>query len=130
VLYVGSHFGDSQLLRINTTPESELDMPTLPIPSAIKASDPSRLQSSLKGKNRDVDDPELVSKGCIIRSQGNFLTAIQTFKNIAPVADAILVDTDGSGQVRFLIVWKFLDALITPCSHQYLRAQGARILAQ
>lgn len=62
------------------------------------------MQSSLKGKNRDFDDPELIAKGCIIRNQGNFLRVIQTFKNIGPVSDAILVDTDGSGQVRFSVI--------------------------
>jgi DNA damage-binding protein 1 len=130
MLYVGSHFGDSQLLRINTTPVSELDLPTLPFPSDIKTSDPSRLQSSLKGKNRDIDDPELIAKGCVIRGQGNFLTVIQTFKNIAPVVDAILVDTDGSGQVRFQSFEKFPKTLKFHCSHQYLHAREGKIQAQ
>lgn len=47
--------------------------------------------------NDEVGDP---TKGTIIGSEGSFINVLDTFKNIAPIVDAVLVDTDGSGQVR------------------------------
>lgn len=40
-------------------------------------------------------------KGIIVMSQGSYLSVLDSWKNIAPIMDAALVDLDGSGQVRF-----------------------------
>ncbi|EGN98024.1 hypothetical protein SERLA73DRAFT_109335 [Serpula lacrymans var. lacrymans S7.3] len=93
VLYVGSHFGDSQLLRINTTPVQSLESPTLPVPSDINTTTSSSLAA--KGKMEESSDR---SGGCIINGRGSFLSVIESYKNIAPIIDAALVDVDNSGQ--------------------------------
>ena len=66
------------------------------------------VSSTGKGKGRaldddDDDDDDLFSKdaakGCVIQSSGSFINVLRTFKNIAPIMDAALVDIDGSGEV-------------------------------
>jgi DNA damage-binding protein 1 len=101
--------GDSQVLQISQSPLSNLTLPTLPIPPSVKSISAARLgaPSTGKGKGRamdDDDDDEVrdPAKGSIIESQGSFINVLSTFKNIAPIFDAVLVDTDGSGQVRGL----------------------------
>lgn len=54
-VFLGSHFGDSQLFRI-VLDKSSVD--------------------------------------------GSYIDVVDSFKNIAPIMDAVLADTDGSGQVR------------------------------
>ena len=49
----------------------------------------------------DVDSDSL-SSGRVITPQGSHLKVLQSFKNIGPVNDALLVDLEGSGQVCFL----------------------------
>ncbi|KAJ7729698.1 CPSF A subunit region-domain-containing protein [Mycena maculata] len=96
VLYVGSHAGDSQLVRISSTPLSSSDAPTLPIPPAITTVAPGRLTPpSAKGKAREEDSVPL--RDCVLNVKGSFLRVMETFKNIAPILDAALVDTDNSG---------------------------------
>ena len=64
-------------------------------------------KSSTKGKGRaipQVDDMDVdvavdYSKGRIVEPFGSFVKVLESFKNIAPIMDAIVVDTDGSGQV-------------------------------
>ncbi|KAF5382718.1 hypothetical protein D9615_002834 [Tricholomella constricta] len=103
-LYLGSHLGDSQILHISTTPTSSLTSPTLPIPSEIKTTSAARLSrpSTGKGKSRAVDgddeDSRDPAKGLVVESKGSFVNLVETFKNIAPIVDAIMVDTDGSGE--------------------------------
>lgn len=60
-----------------------------------------------KGKEKAIDDNDdddkgNPSKGSVIDTMGSFITVLDTFKNIAPIFDAVLVDTDGSGQVHTL----------------------------
>lgn len=38
-------------------------------------------------------------RGTIILGKGSYLSVLDTWKNIAPIMDGVLVDTDGSGQV-------------------------------
>ncbi|KAH0586144.1 hypothetical protein H2248_007410 [Termitomyces sp. 'cryptogamus'] len=101
-IYLGSHLGDSQLLQVSPTPVSSLSSPTLPIPSDVRTVTTARLSrpSSKKGKSRAVDaeDDLNPTKGTVINSKGSFITVLDTFRNIAPIVDAILVDTDGSGE--------------------------------
>lgn len=110
VLYLGSHLGDPQLLRINTSPVSALESPTLPVPSDIKTISPSDLTlmssaSSSKEKWRSGEartvTPGKEEKGIVVLGQGNYLSVVDSWKNIAPIMDAVLVDLDGSGQVHF-----------------------------
>ena len=67
---------------------------------------------STKGKGRavlqddmDIDGDIDCSKGRIVEPVGSFIKILESFKNIAPIMDAILVDTDGSGQVRAPTKW-------------------------
>ncbi|KAG6907853.1 hypothetical protein DXG01_007117 [Tephrocybe rancida] len=102
-IYLGSHIGDSQLLQISPTPVSSLTAPTLPIPSDVKTVTPSMLSRPTtrdKGKARATDDspPRDPTKGVVVETTGSFLNVVENFKNIAPIVDAIIVDTDGSGE--------------------------------
>ncbi|KAJ6620776.1 CPSF A subunit region-domain-containing protein [Mycena sp. CBHHK59/15] len=101
VLYVGSHAGDPQLVQISTTPLSSSDeSPTLPIPLDIKAVPPSRLAPSPKGKGKEVESDPL--RDCVLDTKGSYVRVIETFKNIAPILDAALVDTDNSGHQQIV----------------------------
>lgn len=103
-LFLGSHLGDSQLLQINPTPTFSLSSPTLATPPEVKLTPAGRLgvSNTGKGKGRALDDnndfTKDPAKGCVIESYGSFVSVLHTFKNIAPIMDAALVDIDGSGE--------------------------------
>ncbi|KAI0720554.1 CPSF A subunit region-domain-containing protein [Cerioporus squamosus] len=103
VLYLGSHFGDSQLLRIHPSPIANAASDTLPIPKGITTISPAVLASSDKGKGRasGEDSPEDQS-GRVVNAKGTFLEVLQTYDNIAPIMDAVLEDIDGSGQPQVI----------------------------
>ena len=49
------------------------------------------------------DDDEFeteISNGQVVESTGAYVTVLQTFKNIAPIIDAVPADLDGNGEVR------------------------------
>lgn len=112
-MYLGSHLGDSQLIKISNTPVSLDVVPSLAIPSEIRTVSLESLSytSVKKGKAKatsdkmDIDDEDDDDsdnnnhpRGRVITPKGSFITTIETYKNIAPIMDAILVDTDKSGQ--------------------------------
>lgn len=115
VFFLGSHYGDSHLLCINPSPVSALTLDTLPISPDIATITPSKLTMSVtsgndKGKGRAIDVSEDASRkknkegrGVIVLGKGSYLSTLQTFKNLAPIMDAAFVDTDGSGQVSFVL---------------------------
>ncbi|KAJ7202805.1 mono-functional DNA-alkylating methyl methanesulfonate N-term-domain-containing protein [Mycena pura] len=94
ILYVGSHAGDSQLLQISSMSSGEA---TLPIPLPIETVPAARLAPppSDKGKGREEDIEPL--RDCVLHVEGTHLRVLESFKNIAPILDATLVDTDNSG---------------------------------
>lgn len=107
-LYIGSHLGDSQLITISSIPSKAEDQPTLSIPFGIQTHDRTAIATrvSKKGKQRadeemDVDSPDHdgLSEGCIITPDGSYVKVVQSFKNIGPIIDAVMVDVEGSGQV-------------------------------
>ncbi|EJF63344.1 hypothetical protein DICSQDRAFT_153890 [Dichomitus squalens LYAD-421 SS1] len=107
VLYLGSHYGDSQLLRIHPTPFANATVDTLPIPRGVSSVPPSSLAGSGKGKAKatsGVGDAESGSarEGRVVNTQGTFLEVLQNFDNIAPIMDAALADIDGSGQPQVI----------------------------
>jgi DNA damage-binding protein 1 len=107
--------GDSQLLKIHQTPVSALDSPTLPISPEMKATPPTDLISPSKGKGKadaDIQEP----KGFIVEGVGSHVSVLESFKNIAPIVDAVLVDTDGSGQVTLFFYTRLSPAEIVRCS--------------
>ncbi|KIJ59461.1 hypothetical protein HYDPIDRAFT_177805 [Hydnomerulius pinastri MD-312] len=92
IVYLGSHFGDSQLLQISSSPVSNLDAPTLPVPSSVltvKPADPSLVPRRRADEN---------AEGTIVNCVGSYILEVESFKNLAPIVDAVLVDTDNSGQ--------------------------------
>lgn len=112
VLYLGSHLGDSQLLQLTTGPTSLEAPSSLIIPEGVKTVSKESLTTVLskKGKGKaDVDDHDMdvdseggddYSKGRVVEPSGSYLTVLEAYKNIAPIMDAVLVDVDGSGQVK------------------------------
>lgn len=104
---MGSHFGDSQLLRIHLSPYDKLDSDTLPVPNGITTVPPSSLLSSTKGKQRadvEMTDVREGKDGRVISGKGSYMEVLQNYQNIAPIMDAVLADLDGSGQVCFLAI--------------------------
>jgi DNA damage-binding protein 1 len=112
-LYLGSHLGDSQLLQISSSPVSTQEVPSISIPPEIRTCSSGSLSatSPRKGKEKDllqtndmdVDDDPIggnFSKGRVVEAMGSFITVLDSYKNIAPIMDAILVDTDGTDEVN------------------------------
>ena len=131
-LYLGSHTGDSQLLQISSSPVSTQEVPSISIPSEICTCSSGSLaaKSPKKGKeiqnnDMDVDDPigGNFSKGRVVEAMGSFITVLDSYKNIAPIVDAILVDTDGTDDVT-LFFFFFL-----PCDDLYNRRKLLHVLA-
>ncbi|KAF9013379.1 CPSF A subunit region-domain-containing protein [Cyathus striatus] len=112
-LYIGSHLANSQLIQISETPLAAHSTPTLPIPPSIISFPPNHLispKTAYKGKGKaavddmDIDDDDTpdTSKGCVIKTIGTFINVLETYSNIAPIIDAAMVDTDGSGQPQII----------------------------
>lgn len=106
---MGSHMGDSQLLRIHPSPISDHGSDTLPIPLGISTVSPTSLSPG-KGKARASDDDVDMSDaregrdGRVVATKGTYIEMLETFQNIAPIMDAVLADLDDSGQVRIYSV--------------------------
>ncbi|KAK7682424.1 hypothetical protein QCA50_014629 [Cerrena zonata] len=95
--YIGSHVGNSQLVRLLQAPASSSDTDTLPIPSSIPTSPPSILSAE-----RRKDDDKERAKGAIIKLTGSYVEVLESFRNIAPIVDATSADIDGSGQPQLI----------------------------
>ncbi|THH31175.1 hypothetical protein EUX98_g3000 [Antrodiella citrinella] len=100
VVFVGSHLGPSQLLRIHQEIVGTSSGDTLPIPSGVAA------VLSLSNPDGDDDDEGPIDnrkpKGIIIRNKGNHVEVLDTYRNIAPIMDAVLADTESSGQPQIV----------------------------
>ncbi|CAA7261433.1 unnamed protein product [Cyclocybe aegerita] len=109
IVYLGSHLGDSQLLQISQSATSGQESPLLVMPPETKTVSPGSLSNvpSKKGKEKaptqddmevDDDHADEYSKGRVVDPEGSFISVLESYKSIAPIMDAVLVDTDGSGQ--------------------------------
>ncbi|KZT28894.1 hypothetical protein NEOLEDRAFT_1239376 [Neolentinus lepideus HHB14362 ss-1] len=103
-LFLGSHFGDSQLLRIHTSPISSVDTDTLPIPPKIPSISPSELLSATRtsGKKGKGKAEEGDVSGYVVRTKGGFVEEMMNWTNVAPILDAVLVDLEDSGQTTIV----------------------------
>lgn len=101
MVFIGSHLGDSQLVRIHPGPVSGPESDTLPISNDIQTVDPSSL-AELEDDDEEMEDLQSKevrkSKGTIIKAKGSHVEVLETYQNIAPIMDATLADLDGSGQ--------------------------------
>ncbi|KIK96855.1 hypothetical protein PAXRUDRAFT_10541 [Paxillus rubicundulus Ve08.2h10] len=93
VVYLGSHFGDSQLLQINSSPASNFNSPTLPVPTSIPTIMPAELLGVAVQGRADEN-----AEGMIVNGLGSHVVELENFSNLAPIVDGVLVDTDNSGQ--------------------------------
>ena len=101
VLYVGSHLGDSQIVQIHSTAYSAVGEDTIPIPTGIQTVTARELaDEDIEMDDSDSDKRE--GRGKIVRTKGHYLESLESYPNIAPIVDAVLADTDGSGQVRVI----------------------------
>ncbi|KAI9512431.1 CPSF A subunit region-domain-containing protein [Russula earlei] len=101
VLFIGSHLGDSQLVRIHTSPISDINSPTLPIPVDVLTVQLSSFPTSGKGKGR-AWETDREGEGRVLALNGTFIEVLDTWQNIGPILDAVLADIDGSGQPRIV----------------------------
>ncbi|RXW24467.1 hypothetical protein EST38_g1372 [Candolleomyces aberdarensis] len=112
VLYVGSHLGDSQLITISQIPSKNEDQVVPEIPFGIQTHDRTTIASGTKkGKQRADDDMDVdsseqdgdeLANGRIIAPDGSYVRVVQSFKNIGPIVDAVMVDVEGSGQQQLV----------------------------
>ncbi|KAI9462206.1 hypothetical protein HD554DRAFT_2127153 [Boletus coccyginus] len=117
VVYLGSHFGDLQLLQIAPSSVSSLDRPTLPILASIPTIKPNDL--SLVAKNKIDEDAE----GIIVNGVDNYLE-LKSFNNLAPIVDGILIDIDDSGQVCVTLGFRTTLRLFI---EEIVRCSGGRV---
>jgi DNA damage-binding protein 1 len=96
IVYLGSHLGDSQLLRIHSSPADSAHNHIISISPDIPVIAPSRINTAILQDDDEFDTG--TSNGQVIESTGTYVTVLQTFKNIAPIADAVLADLNGNGQ--------------------------------
>ncbi|KAF7297748.1 CPSF-A domain-containing protein [Mycena kentingensis (nom. inval.)] len=105
-LYVGSHAGNAQIVKILEIPFGP-NSQTLPIPADIQTVSRDKLipdtnTITLDLDDDDVDDDENQARDCVVETKGTYLEVVQTFNNIGPILDAKLVDTDGSGHPQIV----------------------------
>ncbi|KAJ8080825.1 hypothetical protein PM082_017660 [Marasmius tenuissimus] len=104
-VFIGSHFGDSQVVKIHPQSASNDTKSALEIPLSVRTVTKSTLD---KDADRDIEESDGADedggfkKGRVIDAQGTYLTVLHTFKNIAPVLDAALVDVDNTGQSQII----------------------------
>lgn len=108
-LYLGSRLGESQLIRIHTSPVAKLDEETVSVPKGITTVLPSSLSASGKGKEKASDGgggselPSSEKEGVLVLGKGSYLEIVERFENVGPVWDAASADLDGSGQVGLVL---------------------------
>ncbi|KAH8104484.1 mono-functional DNA-alkylating methyl methanesulfonate N-term-domain-containing protein [Cristinia sonorae] len=100
VIYVGSHLGPSQLLRIHQEIISSPENDTLPIPAGVTT------VTSLAHIDEEDDTDSAADRrkgnGVIIRNKGVHLEVLDSYRNISPIMDAVLADTEYSGQPQIV----------------------------
>ncbi|KAF9053599.1 hypothetical protein BDZ89DRAFT_1056185 [Hymenopellis radicata] len=89
VFYVGSSAGDSKLVKISTTIKD--DSVAVPLPDGFSA-----ITEDMLSQDQDLDPDAREDKGRVVTSAGSFLEVVQTFKNLSPIKDAVLVDLPNS----------------------------------
>ncbi|TCD64528.1 hypothetical protein EIP91_003995 [Steccherinum ochraceum] len=98
VLYVGSHLGPAQLVRMHQEIIDSPEDDTLPIPSGFSTAT-SLSSPAAEDESGDGHIDNRRANGIIIRSKGNHLEILDTYRNIAPIMDAVLADPESSGQI-------------------------------
>lgn len=96
IFYLGSLLNEPQLIRVNPIPAKEVDIPRLTNCETIT---PSELDAKPYGESR----------GIVVSSTSSYVEVLETYPNIAPICDAVLLDPNNTGQVRARYV--FPDAL-------------------
>jgi DNA damage-binding protein 1 len=62
-----------------------------------------------------------------VLGKGSYLSVLEAFKNIAPIVDAALVDTDGSDQVSTFFPSEFnCECLCYRVKHQIITCSGGK----
>ncbi|KAI0695725.1 CPSF A subunit region-domain-containing protein [Cytidiella melzeri] len=111
ILFVGSHTGDSQIVQIHATPHSGLDRDTLSIPDNISTVPPTalgqdqRISPSLYDEDvgmEGVEDQRKGKGGKVVALKGTYLEVLEQFHNLAPIHDAVMADTEESGQPQIV----------------------------
>ncbi|TRM61119.1 mono-functional DNA-alkylating methyl methanesulfonate N-term-domain-containing protein [Schizophyllum amplum] len=103
-VYIGSHFGDAQLIDVNI---ATVDGSPVPILKGLPTVRPDELDgvgppTTFSDPTQDLPDLAKANKGKIIQTSGSYVSVDQTYTNIAPIEDAVLVDIDGSGQPQIV----------------------------
>ena len=103
MVYIGSHLGPSQLIRLHQEIIDSPEDDTVHIPSGVSTVDSlSHRDDGDEGEESRSDNRK--ASGTILRSKGVRLEVLDTYRNIAPIMDAVLADPEFSGQVRDLTI--------------------------
>lgn len=85
-----------------------------------KMSDMSALRRLPPNDGDDADSETEGRPSYIIENKGQYVTVLQTFKNIAPIVDAAFVDVDGTEQVSFHLSKQEIYQFGIPASDSYM----------
>ncbi|KAJ3557088.1 hypothetical protein NM688_g1656 [Phlebia brevispora] len=102
VLYIGSHMGDPQIVQIHATAQTAIDTDTLPLPPGMTTVSSKELADESEDVEMEDATDKQDRKGKIVRTKGSFVEVLEKYPNIAPIMDAVLADTDGSGQPQIV----------------------------
>lgn len=90
------------------------------MPSSVPSVPLSALEghNSTPGDDEDVDmdgveDRRPGKGGKVVRLKGTYIEVLDRFRNIAPILDAVMADTDQSGQVRGSQTFRIVNGLIS-----------------
>lgn len=86
--FLGSHFGDSIVVKIHSKAHHDQNLPSLPVPDNVTSISPSAF--TVAKQNGQL-------QSCIVVGEGSFLDEIQRFKNIGPVLDATFFQAENVG---------------------------------
>lgn len=89
---------------------SDLDSETLLIPGGIHTIRPADLGAPRAESPdddydmRDASDTREGRGGKVVKCKGKFIEVLASYRNIAPIVDAVLADPDESGQVSLALL--------------------------
>jgi len=106
IVYVGSSLGDSQLIRLTSTPvvddedeedehENETSNETSSSSSAVSSSD---ISLATPGEEESNNNNNSSSSSSSSTEQPTFIKPIEEYQNIGPILDFTVVDTERQGQ--------------------------------
>jgi hypothetical protein len=106
MVFVGSHYGDSQIVRIHSGPlpgTTPLSLPMDIVATSITTASPESTNSKGKQRAADMDAESTSNRGTIAKMEGTVVEVVQTIPGLSPIVDAVIADVDSSGQPQLVV---------------------------